>query len=217
MKKADCSWEAAYQRKPTGSYGRPGLHRPIVEPLPGFFAARDVKKVLDIGCGDGVHLHFFADAGFDVFGLDYAPTALRLAQEWLEGEGLSCEVRCGLMTSIPWDDGVFGAVISTNALDHNDLASIRTTTSEVHRVIRAGGYFFANVLRYPGAAEWPPEAMRQREPEEVEERTLVPSLGHDAGVPHHWFTETELHDILGQFRVIELKTDAKFTFLVQKQ
>ena len=210
------SWEAAYRERPSGSYGRPGRHRPIVEPLPELFAANGVKRVLDIGCGDGAHLYFFAKAGFEVCGLDSAPTALRLAKEWLEREGLACELKLGEMAAIPWEDEVFDAVIATNSFDHNDAAGGLATASEVYRVLSGGGLFFANTLRYMGSGVAPAEAMADREPTEVEPRTLVPALGHDRGVPHHWFTEDELRRVLGRFEIVNLEADAKFVFLARK-
>ena len=47
------------------------------------------------------------------------PLALRLAREWLEREGLDCELKCANITEIPWQTGTFDAVISCdNAVTH---------------------------------------------------------------------------------------------------
>lgn len=209
-------WEQAYQRSPTGAYRKPGLHREVVEPLPDLFRANGVKRVLDLGCGDGVQMYFFARQGFEVCGLDYAPTAVRLVQQWFESEKLACDVKCARMESIPWPDGSFDAVISTNAFDHNDAEAVRRTAAEAHRVLRDGGMFFANVLRVPESGEWPPERMAARMPEEIEPRTLVPKLGHDAGVPHHYFTEEELRDVLSGFSQASLEMGEHIVFTAQK-
>lgn len=45
-------------------------------------------SVLDIGCGTGEHALFFANEGYDVWGIDSAPLAVQKAQQKAEARGL---------------------------------------------------------------------------------------------------------------------------------
>ena len=71
-------------------HGRGGHHH-RAPALARLFEEQGVKSILDLGCGDGGNLVFFARLGFAVSGLDYAPTALRLAREWFAQEGLAAD------------------------------------------------------------------------------------------------------------------------------
>jgi len=210
VKQDPSSWEAAYRRRPTSGYGKAG-HHPRAPSLARLFGEQGVSSILDLGCGDGGNLIFFARRGFTVSGLDYAPTALRLAREWLAREGLECDLRHGDMQDLPWSQDSFDAVISVRVINHNTAAGVEATIAEVARVLRPGGYFFATVARHP-----PPEKWFEREPVEIEPRTYVPALGHDKGVPHHYFTEEELGRLLGHFELIDLGGERGIEFLARK-
>ncbi|MDE2589481.1 MAG: class I SAM-dependent methyltransferase, partial [Patescibacteria group bacterium] len=43
---------------------------------------RNVKRVLDAGCGNGRHVIFFSEQGFDVYGIDISNDAIKIAKEW---------------------------------------------------------------------------------------------------------------------------------------
>ncbi|MFO7955956.1 MAG: class I SAM-dependent methyltransferase [Candidatus Brocadiia bacterium] len=209
MKEGPDSWEAAYRKRPTSGYGEAG-HHPRAPSLASLFSERNVTSILDLGCGDGGNLVFFAEQGFAVSGLDYAPTALRLAREWLAREALEGDLRSGDMRDLPWPADTFDAVISVKVINHNTAAGVEATIAEVKRVLRPGGYFFATVASHP-----PPERWFEREPVEVEPRTYVPALGHDKGVPHHFFTEDEVRHLLDGFEVLELVAERSIQFLAR--
>ena len=78
--------------------------------------ASGIKSIIDLGCGDGRHLVFFSKLGYDMYGLDYAPMGIQLAEEWLSKEGLSAKLVCTDMTKIPWSDEFFDAVICSTGI-----------------------------------------------------------------------------------------------------
>ena len=147
MEEVISSWEEAYRNRPTAGYGEIREDSDL-DPLFEVFGEDRGKRILDLGCGDGRHLVFLAKRGFTMYGLDYAPTALRLRREWLSKEGLDADLKCADMSSIPWRDGHFDAVIATMVMDHNSLEEIRATLGEVFRVLKPGGYFLATVMKY---------------------------------------------------------------------
>lgn len=210
MKEGPDSWEAAYRRRPASGYGEGG-HHPRAPSLARLFSEQEVTWILDLGCGDGGNLVFFARQGFRVSGLDYAPTALRLAGEWLARERLEGDLCSGDMRDLPWPGDTFGGVISIKVINHSTTADVEATIAEVHRVLRPGGYFFATVASHP-----PPEKWFEREPVEVEPRTHVPALGHDKGVPHHFFTKEEVRRLLYRFELLDLVAERRIQFLARK-
>lgn len=47
-------------------------------------------KVVDLGCGAGNYSVYLAERGFEVTGIDFSPTAIKLAKENAERKGVSC-------------------------------------------------------------------------------------------------------------------------------
>lgn len=89
--------------------------------------------LLDVGCGGGSHTRAFADAGWQVTGVDPSSEQLRLARE------RGCDVVQASAESLPFDDDSFDAVVST--WTHTDVDDWPATLREVRRVLRAGGPF----------------------------------------------------------------------------
>ena len=75
-------------------------------------------------------------------GLDVLPLACQIARE-----RSGCAVVEGRVEALPFADGAFVAVVSTDVLSsvEDDRAAIR----EIFRVLRPGGVFIANVPAYP--------------------------------------------------------------------
>jgi cyclopropane fatty-acyl-phospholipid synthase-like methyltransferase len=69
-------FDSAYQGTPPWDIGRP--QKEFVELVR---RGEITGSVLDIGCGTGEHALFFAGEGYDVWGIDSAPLAIRKAQE----------------------------------------------------------------------------------------------------------------------------------------
>lgn len=76
-------FDSAYKGTPPWDIGRP--QKEFVELVR---RGEITGSVLDIGCGTGEHALFFAGEGYEVWGIDSAPLAIRKAQEKAEGRGL---------------------------------------------------------------------------------------------------------------------------------
>lgn len=211
VNKKAAGWEAFYREGSSSS----------VEPDPNllahidFFRRNHVRRVLDLGCGDGGHLIFLGKLGYEMHGLDFAPTALNHSKERLDREGLQAELRCGDMSQLPWPDQYFDAIVSIRVLHHNTIVSVRKTVDEVHRVLRTGGYILATVAKAPPPRDWKEGYFAK-----AGHQTYVPLKGHEKGLPHHFFTERELRELLSGFTIILLQEDAsderRYTFFAQK-
>src|SRR6185437_13020317 len=57
--------------------------------------ARGATTILDLGCGTGRHVVYFAERSFTVSGLDSAPEGLRLTEQALRDAGRTANLRLG--------------------------------------------------------------------------------------------------------------------------
>ena len=69
-------FDSAYRGTPPWDIGRP--QKEFIDLVQG----REISgSILDIGCGSGDNALFFAQAGFDVWGIDSSPLAIQKAQQ----------------------------------------------------------------------------------------------------------------------------------------
>lgn len=61
-------WEAACRKRSSGTYGKDRPHQDA-ESLERFFRIHNVQWILDLGCGDGRHLVYFAKRGYEMNGI----------------------------------------------------------------------------------------------------------------------------------------------------
>ncbi len=99
-------------------------------------------KCLEIGCGSGANLWMIAREGFDTYGLDNAPTGLKLAKKMLKSWGTRAHLRIGSMFNIPYPDNTFDIVVDVVTMQHADLKGHSRAYKEVFRVLKPGGRFF---------------------------------------------------------------------------
>jgi SAM-dependent methyltransferase len=173
----------------------------VVETL----GASYVKRILDLGCGTGRHVVFFASLGYDVYGFDASPKALSMAQEWLQEENLTASLMEHLMENpFPYDDDFFDAVVSIQVIHHNLMKDIKKTVSEIERVLRPSGLLF---VTFPILHPRPVEEERDWKLVKIEEGTYVPQRGMESGIPHHYFTLEEIPDVFNSFEILDIFLD----------
>ena len=88
-------------------------------------------KLLDVGCGTGVHTAAFAESGWSVTGVDVSTDQLRLARE------RGVPVVQADASALPFADGSFDAAVSL--FTHTDIDDFGAVISEVARVVRPRG------------------------------------------------------------------------------
>jgi len=166
----------------------------VTEVLP-LFKRSKVKNVLDLGCGTGRHCIHLAENGFDVVGVDFSESALKMANAWVWKERLTkVAFMRGTMTNIPFGNGHFDAVISVSVMHHAIKKDIEKTIDEVHRILKKKGIFLANLTsvedpRYGSGEEV--EAGTFRILEAFEEKHFEEL--------HHFFTKREVSKLLDSF------------------
>jgi SAM-dependent methyltransferase len=103
--------------------------------------ARDAKSVLEIGCGTGNNLYFFAENGCDTYGIDFNEHAVEFAKNLLKEKGLEADVRVGDVMDLPFEENKFDLILDRACLQHNRPEEVRKIMGEVERVLKPGGLF----------------------------------------------------------------------------
>lgn len=110
----------------------------------------DTPLLLDVGCGDGYLLGLLKKNTPEVksVGLDIALSRLKLARTRTESPYIA-----GNAEVLPFKDGVFDIVISTENLEH--LISVENAVGEIIRVTRPGGLMLVTVpSRHLALVKW---------------------------------------------------------------
>lgn len=108
--------------------------------------ARDVRRVLDLGCGVGRHALFLAQHGFAVEALDGSPTGLAVLGDSAKARGLRLGLHEGSADTLPFDGSSFDFVLSWNVIYHGTMADVGRRLAEVWRVLKPGGLFQGTLL-----------------------------------------------------------------------
>lgn len=98
-------------------------------------------RLLDFGCGAGYFLERAQKRGWDAHGVELGSWA----QEAARRRGVA-NLHQGLLQEQGFADASFDAVHSSQVLEH--LAHPQRELAELHRVLRSGGLFYANVPNY---------------------------------------------------------------------
>lgn len=89
------------------------------------------KKVLDIGCGEGVFVEDFVKEGWDIQGLD------------LNYE--SPYVRQGSVLDLPFEDASLDVVMLLDVFEHLAFKEQMPALAEIYRVLKKDGLFFTSI------------------------------------------------------------------------
>ncbi len=100
------------------------------------FPPREGMQVLDAGCGTGIQLACYQQAGCRVTGIDVSPAMLQVARRRL---GTRASLTAGDAARMPYPDHTFDLVLAATVL-HEMPPRVRTAAlREMKRVLRPGG------------------------------------------------------------------------------
>ena len=107
-------------------------------------------RILDVGCGEGAAANWFAEQGYDAYGVDFSFTAIQNARKgWASGgtkEKPRQFTKTGIFThtnitsGLPWRDGYFDSALAIEVLEH--MTDPRALAQEIMRVLRPCGRLF---------------------------------------------------------------------------
>ncbi len=137
-------WEKKYQEN-----GFSSQRRYPNEALIRFLAAnyfslkeRGETKVLELGCGSGANLWMVSQEGFDAYGIDASPTALKLCQEMLDYRQVKAKISLADMTKLGFENEFFDVIFDIVSMQHLDLKGHFRAYQEIFRCLKKEGRFF---------------------------------------------------------------------------
>jgi len=197
-------WEDVYTKRFNGTwYPREGVVRFTARyirrrvGIDVYDAKRKVNRVLDVGCGNGRHAVFFAEQGFDVYGMDISEEAIGIAKAWLTKKGLNAHLAVGEIEKLPFDDGCFDVVISDAVLDHIPFSEAKNAINEIKRVLTPNGYLYIT-LRSTEDAEF-------CRGEEVDHNTFVLQEGYEKGIIQHFFDLEDIKELFDGLKIFDME------------
>lgn len=101
------------------------------------FHALAGKKVLEIGCGMGLHSELMVRAGAIVSAVDISPTSVEATRKRFSLKGLEIDITQTDAEILPFDDDTFDFVWSWGVIHHS--AKTAKIVREISRVVKASG------------------------------------------------------------------------------
>ena len=189
------------------TYDKYGSGNPVVKRLmAGFersladlFARAAPRSVLDVGCGEGVLTHRFAQGVQGrVVGIDLEDPAIQA--EWDKRRAPNLEYRVMKAENLPFDDGEFDLASAIEVLEH--VPDPEHTVAEMARVARRG-HLLVSVPREP---LWRVLNMARG--------AYLRELGNTPGHVNHW-SKRGFVELLGRHgEVLEARSPFPWTMLL---
>jgi tellurite methyltransferase len=134
------AWEESFRDHEVGWFfgGEPST---LARRLLHFFRMLEIPtagRLLDLGCGEGRDVAFFASLGFDVEALDGSPTGVERTRRAISEGGLHARVSQGDLASFEWT-GEYDIVFANNSVQFVGEQA-RRVLSEIRSHTRPGGW-----------------------------------------------------------------------------
>lgn len=97
--------------------------------------------ILELGYGRGDVLRACAQAGAKVTGIDYSPSALKIAKETLAAYP-DADIRLGDCRDLPFASDTFDRVFAADLVEHLSAPNGEALLREMFRVLKPGGFIF---------------------------------------------------------------------------
>ncbi|MEA2273297.1 MAG: hypothetical protein QOI98_2005 [Solirubrobacteraceae bacterium] len=193
---------------PTGNtYDKYGSTNPVVRRLMSrfeatleeLFARADPQSLLDVGCGEGVLTHSWAQRLGDrrVVGIDLEDP--KLAAEWELRDAPNLEYRTMRAENLPFSDGEFDVVTAIEVLEH--VPDPEHTVAEMARC--ASGHLLVSVPREP---LWRGLNMARG--------AYLRDLGNTPGHLNHWSKRSFVAMLERHGRVLEARSPFPWTMVL---
>ena len=135
----DKAWEEIHSSRDWGQYPSEHVIRFVARNY--YNKKRDEVKILDFGIGGGAHTWYLAREGFDTYGFDGSPSAVRKTEARLARENLKAKLICATGQDVEYERSSFDAVIDSCCIYANVIDDILSMYKKVFSFLKEGGKF----------------------------------------------------------------------------
>ena len=96
-------------------------------------------KVLELGCGAGNNLWFFAENGFDTYGIDGSESACKIAKELCESRNQKVTIQQAYFDNLPFENESMDIIIDRELTCCGTEKDIKKWWKEANRVLKKEG------------------------------------------------------------------------------
>ena len=107
---------------------------------------RRSTRILEVGCGPGANIWYISREGFDPYGIDGSPTAIKKAIKRLGDENLIADFKVGDINKLPYENNFFDAIIDNECIYSNTYYDSNLIMQEIKRVLKKDGLFFSRTF-----------------------------------------------------------------------
>jgi SAM-dependent methyltransferase len=103
-------------------------------------------RILDFGCGSGIHPYYFSTKGFEVYGVDISSNAIDKAKKQNIGytDNFIVIKEGDSLKNI--FDVEFDVVMANQSLYYLNNSQLQSTLDDIKSILISGGYFFATMM-----------------------------------------------------------------------
>lgn len=123
------------------------LHKDVLSVL-SRITVKPGMKLLDVGCGRGDVVVYYAKASADAYGIDYAKAGIAIAQEMQEKQSKEVQKHIHFLVmdakKLEFPDDYFDVIISIDVFEHLYKEELEVALSEIKRVLKNNGTLLIN-------------------------------------------------------------------------
>lgn len=165
------------------------------------------SKILEVFCGDGTNIAYFAKLGYNITGIESENEYLEKAKKRLKQENVSAELLQHkiFLDAFPFENDSFDVVYSYQYINHNFKDGIEEAFKEIFRVLKKGGVFSLKItdIEQFNLKHLHEDIYKEADEEhlQIRFRRLAPQTfakleGNEIWIPHYGFYKNELIDCL---------------------
>jgi ubiquinone/menaquinone biosynthesis C-methylase UbiE len=118
-----------------------------------FIDSNPPGRALDLGCGTALDLLTLAEAGWDVTGVDFVPSAVRKARRRFKSAGLSANLHVGDVTQLKFLDEPFGFIFDKGCLHGIPAQRYQNYFETLLRLLKPGGIYMLYTFYLPDGSK----------------------------------------------------------------
>ena len=106
-----------------------------------FIELHSQGRALDLGCGTGTNIITLAKQGWQVIGVDFIPTAIRIARKKIEAENVSAQVLVDDVTKLGTISGQFDLIYDIGCYHNLSAEGKRSYEKNLTKFLQLGSTF----------------------------------------------------------------------------